>query len=68
MKVAELMNKSAVSVQPATAVADAARIMLANWLTGLPVLDDAGKLVGIVSEGDLLAVPKLAPTASRPAG
>ncbi|MDD2794786.1 CBS domain-containing protein [Acidocella sp.] len=54
MKVAELMNKNVVSVRPSTAVADAARIMLANRLTGLPVLDDAGKLVGIVSEGDLL--------------
>jgi CBS domain-containing protein len=54
MNVAELMNRNAVSVLPVTLVADAARIMLAQRVSGLPVLDGQGHLVGIVTEGDLL--------------
>ncbi len=54
MKVAALMSKNTISVLPATTVADAAQIMLANRVTGLPVLEADGKLVGIISEGDLL--------------
>lgn len=54
MKVAELMNRNAVSVLPTTLVADAARIMLVHRVSGLPVLDDKGSLVGIVTEGDLI--------------
>jgi len=54
MHVAALMSKNIVFVLPTTTVADAARMMLANRISGLPVLDAAGRLVGIVSEGDLL--------------
>ncbi len=54
MNVADLMTKNTVSVLPSTTVADATRIMLANRVSGLPVLDADGKLVGIVTEGDLL--------------
>ncbi|MCB5943154.1 CBS domain-containing protein [Acidocella sp. KAb 2-4] len=54
MKVSELMSRNTISVLPGTTVADAARIMLSNRVTGLPVLDEKGALVGIVSEGDLL--------------
>jgi CBS domain-containing protein len=32
----------------------AARLMLQNRISGLPVVDDVGNLVGIVTEGDLL--------------
>src|ERR1700686_1435603 len=54
MHVADLMTRNCISVLPNTTLADAARIMLANHVTGLPVLDTDGKLVGIVTEGDLL--------------
>ncbi len=54
MKVSDLMSRNTISVMPSTTVADAARIMLANRVSGLPVLDEAGALVGIVTEGDLL--------------
>ena len=54
MRVTDLMTRNCISVLPSTTLADAARIMLANHVTGLPVLDTDGKLVGIVSEGDLL--------------
>jgi CBS domain-containing protein len=54
MRVTDLMTRNCISVLPSTTLADAARIMLANHVTGLPVLDTDGKLVGNVSEGDLL--------------
>jgi CBS domain-containing protein len=54
VKVADVMVTNIISVQPGSTVADAARMMLANHVTGLPVLDAAGSLVGIVTEGDLL--------------
>lgn len=54
MNVVELMSRNTISVMPSTLVADAARIMLANRVSGLPVVDEKGALVGIVTEGDLL--------------
>lgn len=54
MKVSEVMTRNAICVQPRTTVVDAARIMLANHVSGLPVLDEEGALVGVVTEGDML--------------
>jgi CBS domain-containing protein len=54
MIVADLMTRKLVTVLPETVLADAARIMLAQHLSGLPVLDAAGRLVGVITEGDLL--------------
>jgi CBS domain-containing protein len=59
MIVADLMTKNPVTVLPETSLADAARMMLANRISGLPVLDAAGTLVGVVTEGDLLRRPEL---------
>jgi len=54
MIVADLMTKNLVTVLPETSLADAARIMLARHLSGLLVLDGAGILQGVITEGDLL--------------
>lgn len=54
MFVRDLMQTNPITVEPATTLADAARIMLANHLSGLPVVTAAGTLTGIVTEGDLL--------------
>jgi CBS domain-containing protein len=67
MLVSEVMNRSAISVMPATTVADAARIMLANHISGLPVIDEHGVLVGVVTEGDLLRRAEIG-TDGKPAG
>ena len=50
----DLMSREVVSVAPEQQVDEAARIMLRNGITRLPVLDDAGHLVGIVTRTDLL--------------
>jgi len=54
MLIQEIMNAPAITVSPKTSVADAAKIMLDHHVSGLPVVDAGGKLVGIVSEGDFL--------------
>jgi len=67
MRVAELMSKNTIAVQPETSLADAARIMLANHVSGLPVLDAAGHLVGVITEGDMLRRAELG-TDGQPSG
>jgi CBS-domain-containing membrane protein len=52
----ELMTRAAVTVAPRVGLADAARLMHSWYLKRLPVVDEAGGLVGIVSRVDLLGV------------
>jgi CBS domain-containing protein len=51
-----LMTPPAVTVPPTATVTDAARRMHAAGVKRLPVVDEAGRLVGIVSRADLLKV------------
>jgi CBS domain-containing protein len=54
MKTSEIMTRDVVAIGPDTPVRDAIRLMLERRVSGLPVVDDAGKLTGILTEGDLL--------------
>ena len=54
MLATEIMRRSFASVKPTTRLIDAARLLLESNQLGLPVLDNDGRLLGIVSEGDLL--------------
>ena len=54
MKVADVMTRAVVTVRPDATVADAIRLMLDQKISGVPVVDDTGWLVGILTEGDLL--------------
>lgn len=47
------MGTDVVSVKPETKYEEAAKIMVGRKFSGLPVVDDRGKLAGIVSEKDL---------------
>ena len=53
---AELMSSPAVSALTGTTIAAAARLMDREGVKRLPVVDDLGRLVGIVTRGDLLKV------------
>ena len=66
MKAADVMTRDVRTVGPATPVAEAIRLMLDNKISGLPVLDDAGKLVGIITEGDLLRRSEMGTERHRP--
>jgi CBS-domain-containing membrane protein len=50
----DVMTTSVLTVAPETDVAEVAKIMLEHRISALPVLNAQGKLVGIVSEGDLI--------------
>lgn len=54
MRARHIMTKDVVAVTPHTTIEQAARIMLQMHISGLPVIDDAGNLVGMVSESDFL--------------
>jgi CBS domain-containing protein len=54
MKASDVMSRNILSVGRDAPIAQAIRLMLDNQISGLPVIDAAGKLVGIVTEGDLL--------------
>lgn len=54
MDAADVMNRKVITVTPETAVVEAASLMLQHRISGLPVVDEGGTVVGIVTEGDLL--------------
>jgi CBS domain-containing protein len=54
MRASEVMLGSFATVKPSTPLIDAVRLLLETNQRGLPVVDDNGDLVGIISEGDLL--------------
>lgn len=54
MLVQAVMKAPVISVDPSTSVAEAAKLMLSLRISGLPVVQNDGTLVGMISEGDLL--------------
>lgn len=54
MKVKDIMDKYPITVMPDTNVQEIAILMDKHHVAAVPVVDDDNKLLGIVSEGDLL--------------
>lgn len=54
MKARDVMVTSVITAKPDTSIQEVARTFVDRHISGVPVLDDEGRLVGIVSEGDLL--------------
>ncbi|WP_095087765.1 CBS domain-containing protein [Mesorhizobium sophorae] len=54
MLVKDEMTTEIVKISPDNSVRQAAKVMLDNHVSGIPVVDDDGHLVGIISEGDLI--------------
>jgi predicted transcriptional regulator len=52
--VADVMSRDLFTVKPQTPIKEAINILAERNISGLPVVDDAGKLVGVISETDLL--------------
>ena len=66
MNAADVMTHNILSVRPDATIAEAIRLMLDNRISGLPVIDEAGRLVGILTEGDLLRRGETATERHRP--
>jgi CBS domain-containing protein len=54
MRAADVMTRNVVSVTPETTVREVARIFVDNRISGAPIVESDGSLVGMISEGDLL--------------
>lgn len=54
MRAKDVMTREVVTVQSTTTVSDIAELLLRHRISAVPVLGDAGKIIGIVSEGDLM--------------
>jgi len=54
MKAEDVMTRDVISIDPDATVLQAARLMLQHHISGLPVVDKSGNLVGVLSEGDFL--------------
>lgn len=54
MRVGELMTQDVITVGPETPVREIARLMVERRVSAVPVVDAGGRLLGLVSEGDLL--------------
>lgn len=54
MKAEDVMTRDVISIDPDSTVLQAARLMLQHRISGLPVIDAHGQLVGVLSEGDFL--------------
>lgn len=50
-----IMTRDVVTVRPTTSVKDLARILIRNQISGAPVVNEAGKILGIVSEADIVS-------------
>jgi CBS domain-containing protein len=54
MTVDDAMTRTVVSVRPELPLKDVARLLVGHGISGLPVVDQQNRVVGVVSEADLL--------------
>jgi CBS domain-containing protein len=59
MNVGDIMVRDVVAVGPETAVREVATLMLERRISGVPVVDAERRVLGIVSEGDLIRRPEI---------
>lgn len=52
--VADVMSRDVITAQPETPLEEAIQILAEKRISGLPVIDSAGKVVGVISESDLM--------------
>jgi CBS domain-containing protein len=66
MNARDVMTRDVVSVSSDASLEEIARLMIEKRISGLPVLDGTGALVGIVSEGDCLRRVEIGTERKRP--
>lgn len=66
MKAHQIMTRNVITIAPDASIHDAAKLMIDHHVSGLPVVDGAGKLIGIVTERDFLRRQELGTEIKRP--
>jgi CBS domain-containing protein len=56
LDVERIMTPDPVTIHPQQTVGEAARTMLENRISGLPVVDEDGRLIGIITESDIFSM------------
>lgn len=56
MKVAELMTREVITVPPDMSVKEVAKLLFEKEISGLPVVDENKKVIGMITEKDLIAM------------
>ncbi|MGE0085720.1 MAG: CBS domain-containing protein [Desulfococcaceae bacterium] len=64
LSVKDIMTKDVITVSPETEISKATHILLEKRINGLPVVDEAGNLKGILCQSDLIAQQKKLPLPS----
>ncbi len=54
MNAADVMTRKLITALPSMTLDEAVRLMLSHRISGLPVIDDRGLAIGMITEGDLL--------------
>jgi CBS domain-containing protein len=66
MKAGDIMTGRVISISPESSVLDAIDLMTRNHISGLPVIDASGAMVGMVTEGDFLRRAETGTVRKRP--
>jgi CBS domain-containing protein len=66
MNIADVMTSNVISVEPSTTYKDAVERLVDSDVSGVPVVDHSGRLVGILTEADLVSKPAFGVQHSRP--
>lgn len=66
MRTSDVMTRDVVSILPTATISDAVYLMTSNAISGLPVIDKDGALLGMVTEGDFLRRTELGTEKHRP--
>ena len=64
LKVINIMTTELITVSQETEIWQAAKVLIGNYINGVPVVDEARKLVGILCQSDLIAQQKRLPIPS----
>lgn len=66
MRASDIMTRRVITIGREASILEAVRLMLQNRISGLPVVDAEGRLVGVVTEGDFLRRVETKTERSRP--
>ena len=61
MQAKDIMTTDVVSISPAAGIRHAVAVMMQGKISGLPVVDDEGRVCGMLTEGDLLLRREIRP-------